>query len=191
MNLGLNIFMEDFAKLITNCSKEIDCDGLVSSIIDLPGKDVIPMKAVWDERNPGYGQLFDLWEKSNVWLGSAKWTNYYPGKDYDDSTIGTFEKMLGVKHIRSWISRIDPGYCTPWHWDTDDHEHEYIKLGKLVRFSCHISQPQLGHVFLIGKECHYFQEQGEVYEWSHHRAWHAGMNCGLAPKFMLQFLGYV
>lgn len=180
----------DTAKLITNCSNKIDWPQIIETIKDKPGKELIPDKSLWDERNPGYGELFGLWERSNVSLASARWVNYYPGKDYDDSTISVLEDLLKVKHIRSWISRIDPGYCTPWHWDTDDREQEYLKLGNLRRFSCHIGEPEFGHVFLIGKEAHYFQEQGNLHEWSSHHAWHAGINCGLTPKFLFNLLAY-
>jgi hypothetical protein len=183
--------MEDFAKFIINCSDKIDWNSIIDTIIDQPGKALIPEKSLWNERNPGYSELFSMWENANFNLSSAKWSNYYPGKDYDSSTINTFEDMLSVKHVRSWISRIDPGYCTPWHWDTDDNEQEYLKLGKLKRFSCHISQPAFGNIFIIGKQAHYFWEQGDVYEWSNHRAWHAGVNVGVTPKFLFNFLSYV
>jgi hypothetical protein len=183
--------MEDYAKFITNCSDKINWDSIIEVIINKPGKDLIPDKSLWNDRNPGYGKLFSLWEDANFNLSSAKWTNYYPGKDYDDCISKQFEDLLQVKHIRSWISRIDPGYCTPWHWDTDDKEDEYLKLGKLKRYSCHISKPAVGNIFIIGKQAHYFWEQGDLYEWNNHRAWHAGINVGLTPKFLFNFLSYV
>lgn len=181
---------EDKSTFVINCSEKVDCESIVQSIINKPGKDVLPDKKLWSEKNSGYGELFSLWESGNFNLKSAKWTNYYPGTDYDSAVTTVFENLLGVKTARAWISRIDPGYCTPWHWDTDDNEAHYLTLGKLKRFGCHLSKPAVGQVFLLGKEAHYFWNQGDVMEWNNHRAWHAGFNCGVTPKFMLQLLAY-
>jgi hypothetical protein len=125
----------DHSKLIANCSSLVDCESIVSELLDKPGKDLLPNKFLWNEKNSGYGELFSLWESGNFNLASAKWTNYYPGKDYDETVTTAFEKLLGVKTARAWISRVDPGYCTPWHWDTDDNEEYYLSLGNLKRFS--------------------------------------------------------
>jgi hypothetical protein len=180
----------DSSILLLNCADKIDIESIVQELVNKPGKDVLPDKAVWNERNPGYSELFTMWESGNFNLSSAKWTNYYPDKDYSSSVTTIFEELLGVKTARAWISRVDPGYCTPWHWDTDDNEAHYLSLGKLKRYSCHISKPEFGHVFLLGKEAHYFWKQGDVHEWNNHHAWHAGFNCGIKPKFMLQLLAY-
>jgi hypothetical protein len=180
----------DESKFLFNCANSIDFEPIVKSLVDRPGKDVLPDKQLWSERNPGYGELFSMWEAGNFNLSSAKWTNYYPGKDYPESVTSIFEDLLNVKTARAWISRVDPGYCTPWHWDTDDNEQHYLSLGNLKRFSCHISRPEFGHVFILGKEAHYFWNQGDIWEWNNHRAWHAGFNCGVKPKFMLQLLAY-
>lgn len=180
----------DASKFLFNCSDRIDFEEIVDNLKDRPGKDVLPDKKLWNERNPGYRELFDMWESGNFNLASAKWTNYYPGHDYPEQVTSIFEDILGTKTVRAWISRVDPGYCTPWHWDTDDHEQHYLSLGTLKRFSCHISKPEFGHVFILGKEAHYFWQQGDVHEWNNHRAWHAGFNCGVKPKFMLQLLTY-
>ena len=180
----------DASKFLFNCSDRIDFEKIVDNLKNRPGKDVLPDKKLWNERNPGYGKLFSMWESGNFNLASAKWTNYYPGQDYPEQVTSIFEDMLGMKTVRAWISRVDPGYCTPWHWDTDDNEQYYLSLGSLKRFSCHISKPEFGHVFILGKEAHYFWQQGDVHEWNNHCAWHAGFNCGVKPKFMLQLLTY-
>jgi hypothetical protein len=183
--------MIDSTNFLFNCSDVIDWNEIIDEIKDKPGKPLIPDRALWNEKNPGYGKLLEMWEKSNFNFNSIKWSNYYPGKDYTDTTISIFENLLKVGHVRSWISRIDPGYCTPWHWDTDDNEEEYLKLGELKRFTCHISVADYGQVFLIGKEAHYFWKQGDLHEWSNYKAWHAGMNCGTSSKFLYNFLGYI
>jgi hypothetical protein len=180
----------DSSMFLFNCNLQLDCEALINNIKDTKGKEVLPDKKLWSERNAGYSELFSLWEDGNVNLSSAKWSNYYPGKDYDENINKICEELLNVKIARAWISRVDPGYCTPWHWDTDDNEQHYLKLGKLKRFVCHIGKPEFGHVFLLGKEAHYFWDQGDMWEWNNYHAWHAGFNCGVKPKFMLHILAY-
>jgi len=180
----------DSSELVLNCLDTIDFEPVVVDLINKQGKDVLPDRLRLNKHNPAYNKLFELWESGNFNLSSAKWTNYYPGTDYDENVTFAFEKLLKVKTARAWISRVDPGYCTPWHWDTDDNEKHYLSLGDLKRFSCHISKPEFGHVFLLGKEAHYFWNQGDVHKWNTYRAWHAGFNCGVKPKFMLHLLAY-
>lgn len=167
----------------------IDWNSIIASIIDTPGRSIKPDKSVWNTANPAYKELYSQWEAADFNTASIGWINYYPG-DFDESLSTTFAESVGVTHIRSWISRINPGCCTPWHWDIDDHEQEYLKLGKLRRFSVHISKPAHGHVFIINDQCHYMQDQGTVFEWDSYKDWHAGMNCGFTPKFLYNFLGY-
>lgn len=180
----------DASSLVLNCNDKINLQVVVDGLSTCQGKDILPDRTLWSEKNPGYDELFSLWESGNFNLLSAKWTNYYPGIDYDQSVTESFENLLGIKTARTWISRVDPGYCTPWHWDTDDNETYYSTLGTLKRYSCHISNPEFGHVFILGKEAHYFWKQGDVYLWNNHHAWHAGFNCGVKPKFMLHILAY-
>mgnify|MGYP006429442957 CR=1 FL=1 len=175
-----------------NSSHLIDWDTVIQSLKNNTGKEIAATKNKKElVDNPEYSRLFELWESRGFNLSSAKWTNFYPGDDYSDTTIPLLEDYLKVHHIRSWISRIDPGYCTPWHWDIDNNINDYKKLGDLVRYSIHISKPDYGHAFLIGKTANYFCEQGDVYRWSDYDAWHGGFNCGVSPKYLLNFLSYI
>lgn len=174
---------------ISNCANLINWIDIVAQLKTQPGKEVLFNKDAYTAA-PGYQELFSKWGSANFNTASAKWINYYPGVNFSSDITETFSNIVGVNHIRSWISRIDPGCCTPWHWDVDDNEDEYLKLGNLRRFICHIGEPDYGHVLLIEEDCHYFKENGSIYEWENYKLWHGGMNCGTTPKFLYSFLGY-
>ena len=173
-------------KFVLNCSDLISWQQLVDAIPSTSGKAVLPDK---DTLNKEYQLLYKLWDNAGVNYSSARWKNYYPG-EYCTSISDTFEIILGVTHIRSWISRIDPGYNAPWHYDIDDNEKEYLKLGNLRRFICFIGAPAVGHVSIVGRKCFYNEADGNVYEWDNYSAWHAGANVGLVPKYQYNFLAY-
>jgi len=120
---------------------------------------------------------------------SVEWINYYPGKHFSNTVITDFEKWSNTTCARSWISRIRPGKMAPLHQDIDDHIEEYLAKGTLVRYSVFISAPSLGAMFLLKDKAYHLEPQGTVLQWSHYLDWHAGSNCGLADKFMFNFLG--
>jgi hypothetical protein len=177
-------------KFILNCSEEIDWHNIIKQISYKSGKEISPSGGNWNLKNPEYLKIYNLWKDARFNMSSIKWTNYYAEVDYPDEIIRIFEQALNVTHIRSWISRIDPGYCAAWHWDVDDHEEEYLQLGEIKRFVCHIGNKDPGHVFVLEDTCQHNIQNGDVFQWSNYRAWHGGMNCGLTSKFMFNFLGY-
>jgi hypothetical protein len=178
-------------KFITNCSDIIDWDIVIQSISTRPGKLLTTDRQKWKvNENPVYGELIELWEKSNFNFDAVKWINYYPGEDFSDDVVVKLENLLNVKRLKVWISRIDPGWCTPWHWDTDENESAWLKKGRLRRFICFIDRPAVGHILATEEHCFYNEAIGNIYEWETHNLWHAGMNCGLTPKYLFNFLGY-
>jgi len=162
-------------------------DSIINKISELPGKEIILDRTALTGLE--YQKLFNLWGAAGYNQDSIKWTNYY-ATDYGYNIEKQFENILGVTHIRSWISRVDPGYTAPWHYDIDSNEEEYLKLGKLRRFVCFIGEPAVGHISIVENECFYNQANGNIYEWNNYRAWHAGANVGLLPKYQYNFLAY-
>lgn len=153
------------------------------------GKDITPDPNIWNLSNPSYMEIYDLWKTSKFNMQSIKWTNYYPGafpKEVDEY----YCKTLSLNYLRSWISRIDPGFYAPWHWDVDDRLDDYLALGTPIRYSIFISPPSITSVFVVGNKCYSNMPQGSVIEWKEYNDWHAGMNAGLEPKFIYHFLGY-
>jgi len=177
----------DAPKLIGNTGSVISWDSIINSIKDKTGKPV-NNRQKWD--HPHRTDMHKMFVKSNYSMFSSEWINYYPGKDYDDSTIEKFGNIVGYSnHVRSWISRVDPGKTAPWHWDIDDNEIEYLAKGKLIRFVCKISKFDLGHVTLIGDGV-LTGGQGDIYCWADHRQWHGSANCGLTSKFQFNYLAW-
>ena len=155
----------------------------------MSGHTVLMDPSNYDSANPGYKEIFDLWTKNNIDPTTVKWTNYYPEKHFDKQVVLTVSDALGVRCLRSWISRVDPGYQAPWHYDVDDNEAEYLAQGNLRRFSAFIMPPHLGHVFTIKTEQYYDVVAGNLYEWDNYRDWHEAKNTGSLPHFMFHILG--
>jgi hypothetical protein len=79
---------------------------------------------------------------------------------------------------------------TGYHYDIDDHEEEYLKLGVIKRYSIFISKPAIGHLFILDKEYFYNKPQGTLLKWNNYRNWHNGINGGLENKYMFHIIGY-
>lgn len=168
---------------------KVDWDNVIATLIT-PANEVTTDPAKWKLETPGYTDIYNTWKNANFNMQAVKWINYYPGTHYDKKIIDDLSAWLGVTELRSWISRIDPGYFAPWHWDVDDHEQEFLKHGNLRRFSCFIKKPAHGHIFIVNDTYYYNQLQGTVIEWPKYNEWHAGMNAGMTPKYMLHLIGY-
>jgi hypothetical protein len=137
-----------------------------------------------------FNNIIDLWKQAGYdKSGTVEWINYYPGKHFDQSVVEAFEKFTGYKCARAWISKIRPGKYAPYHWDIDDQEEEYLAQGELKRWSCTVSEPSKGQVFIVEDTVIHNEPQGTVIEWPNHRAWHAGGNCSFKPKYLFNFLG--
>jgi len=162
----------------------INWNSIIHDLTD--GRVVTVDPARWDMNNPEYKQMLDLWKDSNFNTDSVKWTNFYNTKDIEKD----LSEQLGITPLRSWISCVEPGYMTGYHYDIDDNEKEYLKHGKLKRYSVFISQPSVGQLFVLGHEYHYNKPQGTILEWNNHREWHNGINGSLSNKYMFHLIGY-
>jgi hypothetical protein len=150
------------------------------------GRVVTVDPASWNMNNPEYAEILKLWKDGNFNTDSVKWTNYYSTQEIE--TVIASE--LNITPLRSWISCIEPGYMTGYHYDIDDSEEEYLKHGLLKRYSVFISNPSIGHLFILGKEYFYNNPQGTIVKWSNYREWHNGINGGLENKYMFHIIGY-
>jgi len=162
----------------------IDWNKVIDNLKD--GKVVTVDPARWNMNNSEYAEILRLWKDSNFNTDSVKWTNYYDTKDIEKE----LSEQFFVTPLRSWISCVEPGYMTGHHYDIDDNETEYLKLGKIKRFSVFISKPSVGQLFIMGSNYYYNMEQGAVLEWNNYREWHNGINGSLSNKYMFHLLGY-
>jgi hypothetical protein len=162
----------------------INWDSIIKNLKDGTIVTVDPDR--WDSSNSEYKQMLDLWKSKNFNTDAVRWKNYY---EYGNLEYEIAD-MLSIKPIRSWISCVEPGYMTGYHYDIDDREQEYLKIGHIKRYTIFISEPDIGHLFILGKNYYYNQSQGTILKWNHYRDWHAGINGGLSNKYMFHFLGH-
>ena len=134
----------------------------------------------------GLDPILDMWDNAGYQLastgGTVVWDMFIPGKQFDERIIETFANFYCIEIENAWISRIHPGKFAPMHWDVNDNEDA---IGDRLRWHCHIGKPSWGHIFIVEDTCLYNQQQGQTYKWNSRRAWHAGTNCGLTPKYIL------
>jgi hypothetical protein len=162
----------------------INWDSVIANLKD--GQVVTVDPARWNMSNPEYSEILKLWKDNNFNTDSVKWTNYYNTKDIE-AEIAT---NLNIVPLRSWISCVEPGYMTGYHYDIDDNEQEYLAHGLLKRYTIFIGKPDVGHLFILGKDYYFNKLQGTMLKWGSHREWHNGINGGLSNKYMFHILGY-
>ena len=162
----------------------IDWNKIINELKDGSVVTVDPSR--WNTNNPEYGQILDLWKQKKFNTNSVKWTNYYQYGDIEQQIAGS----LNITPLRSWISCVEPGYMTGYHYDIDDNEKEYLKKGELIRYSIFIGEPDIGHLFILGEEYYFNKPQGSTLRWNNYREWHNGINGGLSNKYMFHLIGY-
>jgi hypothetical protein len=175
-------------KCIGNCS-DIDWDSVIADCVNSKPEYIGPSHSKHDNI-PGLEEVSTLWEHAGYKTlkegGTVGWNMYIPGKQFDQKVIDQFCKTFAIESYRTaWISEIKPGNFAPIHWDVNDDEEELKKLPPMVRYHCHIGKPKFGHVFIANNQSFYNQPQGETYKWADRKYWHAGSNCGLESKFIL------
>lgn len=183
------------SKFFGNCNNVINWDGVIKHLETQEPAYVGPRHKLSDPI-PGIQQVGNGWLNAGYetifYGGQIGWDMFQPGHQFDKSIMNKFAEFVGYKQVvECWISRIYPGYMAPWHWDTNDKDFEYEKMPPMTRFSCHISKPAPGHVFIIEDKCFYNQAQGNVYQWPDRQSWHAGANFGLTPKYLFNIFGYL
>jgi hypothetical protein len=185
-------------KYVGSTKDLIDWDSVIASITPRSG-DYNSVTSVVDRSESNwsdvpellgsYHEIIDTWQKANYDLTNIEWWDYYPGQHFDVSIQNKFAEFVNAEPLRVFISEVMPGQCVPYHWDVEDHEEEWLKLGTLVRYVCFIDKPKFGHVLIIDQECFYNTEQHLVYEWDNYKYHHAGTNCGTDPYYLFHFLG--
>jgi hypothetical protein len=164
---------------------------IVASLSTQIGVDITTDPLQWNMDTSGYAEIYKLWKEANFNPASIKWTNYYPNTHYSQDLVDDVAKYLRLTGVhRSWVSRIDPGFYAPWHWDVDDNESTYLLKGPIKRYSIMLGKPTVGHVFILGEDHLYNVPEGSIFKWNDYKSWHAGINAGMKPKFMFHIIGY-
>lgn len=163
-------------------------DTIINSLTE--GSDVTVDPSRWNLDNPGYTEIFKIWKNANFNLNSIKWTNYYPGLHFSEDVIKKQADYLKIKKVhRAWISKLDPGFMAPWHWDVDDNENEYLTHGPINRFTIMLEKMDHGHILIVGNEHYFNQPKDTVIKWDNYKEWHSGINAGMKPSYLLHILG--
>jgi hypothetical protein len=176
-------------KYFGNCNT-IDWTALVESLKTQEPAYVGPRHKAGDVKAIGIDDVANKWinagYKYKAEGGSASWDMFLPGANFDQSIVFKFVDFLGLdNYSNAWISRVNPGYVAPWHWDVTDDEHT-LDSQQSVRFHCHI-QPQvdvIGHTLIVEDTCLYNQAIGETYQWEARKSWHGAANCGFTPMYL-------
>ncbi len=144
----------------------------------------------WNLDNPEYDKIYQVWKKANFNFNSIQWINYYPNIDFPEEVVKQQAEYLRLKTVhRSWISKLNPGFMAPWHWDVDDNEQEYLTHGPIKRYTVMIEQMDHGHILIIGKDHYYNQPKNTIIKWQNYKEWHSGINAGMTPNYMFHILG--
>ena len=174
-------------KFVKNCADVIDWVDLVANLAG-PGTPAYIEPDKWAAKKD-YNEIAKLWCDADMNFGGVAVSNYEPDRDYPNTVTHAMENLLGLTHVESWISRINPGCMAPYHWDFDNPNLVNLP-GPFRRVSGFISEFSFGHVFIVGDDVHYKHSIGDLIEFPDIRAWHAGANLGLVPKYMYHFIGY-
>lgn len=169
-----------------NCSNIIDWKHVIDTLSG-SGTQAYIKPDEWANKKD-YNEIHRLWVDADMNIQGVKVTNYEPDS-FDPSVITAMEKLLGLTHLESWISKIDPGCMAPYHWDFDNELIAELGVNP-QRISVHISEFAFGHVFIVEDKICYNYAVGDMVEFPTFRAWHAGANLGLKPKYMYHFVGY-
>lgn len=146
-----------------------------------------------DKDNPYYDEYISQTEMlkcAGYDENTVEYRHYKSGMHFQKHYEAAIADAVKARPLMCWVSEIRPGKCTPWHWDINPWENEHAQLGTLVRYFCFLSRPAVGHVFVTAEDAYYMEPQGTIYRYNNLRAWHAGSNIGLVPKFLLTFTGY-
>ena len=174
-----------------NTFKRVNWNSLIFNLNNQNGDPVTTNPERWNLDTSEYSEIYKMWKDSNFNPSSIKWINYYPNKHYEQDFIKDIQSYLRLSGIhRSWISRVDPGYFAPWHWDIDDNEKIYLQNGIPTRYSIMISESFPGQIFIIGRDYIYDCPQGSIFKWNDYKEWHCGINASMVPKYMLHLLAY-
>lgn len=179
-------------KYFGNCATEIDWNKLIAELDAQEPAYIGPRHRAGDDA-PGIDDVAKLWEdagyKTKDRGGNASWDMFVPGVNFNKDLVLTFANCVGLEtYTAAWISRINPGYVAPWHWDVTDDDI-VLSQQKCIRYHCHI-QPQstgFGQALIVDDTYLYNQKQGEIYLWPERKAWHGAVNCGLHPFYSFHF----
>lgn len=174
-------------KFVGNSLEVIDWPAVITQLKTQPGRFRGSDQGDDIHHNPKVAELRKIWVEAGYEGNKAVgWVDY----EIDSDTVNKFASWLNVIPIGGWVTSVPPGYCVPWHADFTDDEEQIVANGTVLRYTCHICEPSWGQVLVLEDHVFHMESQGNAYQWSDWQDWHGGMNMGLTPKFLFNFMGY-
>jgi hypothetical protein len=179
-------------EILGNTENEIDWSKLIADLDNKEPTYVGPRHRKQDDII-GIKEIAKKWDDAGYKLltdgGNVGWDMYLPHNDFDFSIVSVFCDIVQINPINAWISKVKPGHFVPLHWDANDNEEEYNSIENLVRFSCHISPPTFGHIFVLEEDLLCNIPQGTIVKWPARTSWHGSFNIGLKNKYLFNIFG--
>jgi hypothetical protein len=167
----------------------INCSELVNKLADIKGVEVT--EEVIRSYNIDSTEMLKNLNDAKFNKAAIKWINYYPDIHFSNSIVTQFIDLVGANGShRAWVSRIDPGYAAPWHWDADEKERDYLKKGPITRYTLFLKDFAPGQIFVLDKDIIVQAKEGEVIKWKSHALWHSAANVSLVPNWMIHLVAY-
>jgi hypothetical protein len=174
-------------KFIGNSCEAIDWASIVAELKTQQGRFRGSDQEDDIHHNPKVAELAKIWDDAGYTNDrSVGWLDYNISKE----TINKFAEWLNVNPIAGWVTSVPPGYVVPWHVDYSDKEEQLEAGGEVLRYTCHICEPSWGQVLVLEDRAFHMEAQGNTYQWTNWQDWHGGMNMGLTPKFLFNFMAY-
>jgi hypothetical protein len=173
---------------VASVMERVDSDIASGNVFEVNNVDVTSTDT--EELVESYYDLLGIWTKANYRLADIQWYDYYPHTHFDNSVTDKFSELVNAKPLRTFISKVLPGRIVPYHWDIEDMEIEWNKLGEMVRYVCFMHDPIPGQILALDEYCFYDAPKDAVYQWKSRKNWHAAANCSTAPYYLYHFLGY-
>jgi len=177
------------AKFFGSTQSIIDWDPIVDLCAKSSTGDYNSVKTVVDRSegnwkdNPellgSYHNVINTWDEAGYNLEEIQWWDYYPGEHFDIEIQNKFAKLVNAQPLRVFVSDVAPCNNVPYHWDVEDNEEEWLKLGKLKRWVCFMDKPRWGNILILENQCFHNVAQGDIWEWDDYRSHHAGTSMGV------------
>jgi hypothetical protein len=184
-HIGTTKGIIDWKTVLNTITPKTGDHNTVTSVVDRSEAEAVGDQGLLQS----YRDVIGTWEKAGYDLKQIEWWDYYPGEHFSIDVQTQFANLVNADPLRVFVSEVLPGACVPYHWDVEDKEEEWLKIGSLVRYVCFIDAPKFGHVLILEDQCFYNIQQHELYQWDNYRSHHAGTNCGSEPYYLFHFLG--
>ena len=120
---------------------------------------------------------------------TIRWQHFNLNDSFND-IVEKISNLLKMRMLRCFVTRLDPGYVVPYHWDLCDvNLRTENNLDKIFRYTCFLNSPNIGSIFIVDDKCFYNEKQGDLYKWNHYTNFHGAFNIDATPHYLFHFIG--